>query len=155
MQLALRCGRVRFRAPWESDEHCRKVGAMSKGAAREFLDHVTRHDAVRERIRVDLEGAEDRVAASVALAAQLGFVLTCDEFLQALQERYGGAELGDEELDQVAGGVFPAATQGDGLVVAFPDACRTPASPAPFVPVPYPNLGDASTPAKPVKKPSR
>ena len=29
---------------------------------------------------------------------------------------------------------------GSGLSVNFPDVCKTPAPPAPFVPVPYPNI---------------
>ena len=29
--------------------------------------------------------------------------------------------------------------QGGGTSIAFPDVCKTPAPPAPFVPIPYPN----------------
>jgi len=125
---------------------------MSKAAAHDFLDHVTQQDAVRERIRAALDGAEDRAAASVALAAQLGFELTRDEFLQALHERCGERELVDEQLDQVSGGIVPAAIRGEALSFAFPDVCKTPTGPAPFVPVPYPNLADASTATGPLKK---
>src|SRR5215218_3212944 len=35
--------------------------------------------------------------------------------------------------------MLPASTNGGGSCVAFPDACLTPAPPAPPVPVPYPN----------------
>ena len=35
--------------------------------------------------------------------------------------------------------MMPASTKGGGTVLAFPDVCKTPAPPAPFVPVPYPN----------------
>ena len=31
-----------------------------------------------------------------------------------------------------------------GMSIAFPDVCKTPAPPAPFVPIPYPNIGQAS-----------
>jgi hypothetical protein len=31
-----------------------------------------------------------------------------------------------------------------GMSVAFPDVCKTPAPPAPFVPIPYPNIGKAA-----------
>ena len=31
-----------------------------------------------------------------------------------------------------------------GLSIVFPDVCKTPAPPAPFVPIPYPNIGKAS-----------
>lgn len=37
--------------------------------------------------------------------------------------------------------MFPASTKGGGQAMAFPDVCKTPAPPAPFVPVPYPNIG--------------
>ena len=36
--------------------------------------------------------------------------------------------------------MFPASTNGDGQCAGFPDVCKTPAPPAPFVPVPYPNM---------------
>ena len=29
----------------------------------------------------------------------------------------------------------------NGMSIAFPDVCKTPAPPAPFVPIPYPNIG--------------
>ncbi len=35
--------------------------------------------------------------------------------------------------------MLPASTKGGGSCLAFPDVCKTPAPPAPFVPVPYPN----------------
>ncbi len=35
--------------------------------------------------------------------------------------------------------MFPASTNGGGTCLAFPDVCKTPAPPAPFVPIPYPN----------------
>jgi len=36
--------------------------------------------------------------------------------------------------------MFPASTKkGSGPCIAFPDVCKTPAPPAPFVPIPYPN----------------
>ena len=37
--------------------------------------------------------------------------------------------------------IFPAATKGGGVCFGFPDVCKTPAPPAPPVPVPYPNFG--------------
>lgn len=36
--------------------------------------------------------------------------------------------------------MFPASTKGGGQAVNFPDVCKTPAPPAPFVPTPFPNL---------------
>ena len=31
-----------------------------------------------------------------------------------------------------------------GVSIAFPDVCKTPAPPAPFVPIPYPNVAKSS-----------
>lgn len=36
--------------------------------------------------------------------------------------------------------MFPASTKGGGMCFGFPDVCKTPAPPAPFVPIPYPNF---------------
>ena len=43
--------------------------------------------------------------------------------------------------------MFPGSSkkQKGGVSIAFPDVCRTPAPPAPFLPVPYPNVALAST----------
>ncbi len=35
--------------------------------------------------------------------------------------------------------IFPASSKEGGQCVGFPDVCKTPAPPAPFAPVPYPN----------------
>ena len=32
----------------------------------------------------------------------------------------------------------------NGISIAFPDVCKTPAPPAPFVPIPYPNIAKSS-----------
>lgn len=37
--------------------------------------------------------------------------------------------------------MLPASSKGGGTCLAFPDVCKTPAPPAPFVPIPYPNTG--------------
>jgi len=36
----------------------------------------------------------------------------------------------------------------NGVTIAFPDVCKTPAPPAPFVPIPYPNVAKSSDTAK-------
>lgn len=43
--------------------------------------------------------------------------------------------------------MFPASTKKKkgGISIAFPDVCKTPAPPAPFVPIPYPNIAAASS----------
>ena len=38
------------------------------------------------------------------------------------------------------GGTIPASTRGGGQVSNFPDVCKVPAPPAPFAPVPFPNM---------------
>ena len=40
----------------------------------------------------------------------------------------------------------------NGTSIAFPDVCQTPAPPAPFVPIPYPNIAMSSDTAKGSKK---
>jgi hypothetical protein len=40
--------------------------------------------------------------------------------------------------------MFPASTKGGGNTLAFPDVCKVPAPPAPFVPTPFPNTGQCS-----------
>ncbi len=37
--------------------------------------------------------------------------------------------------------MFPASTQGSGMCFVFPDVCKSPAPPAPSIPVPYPETG--------------
>jgi hypothetical protein len=40
----------------------------------------------------------------------------------------------------------------NGVSIAFPDVCKTPASPARFVPIPYPDIANASDTARGAKK---
>src|SRR5919201_4405306 len=40
----------------------------------------------------------------------------------------------------------------NGVTIAFPDVCKTPAPPAPFVPIPYPNIAQSSDTARGTKK---
>jgi len=39
-----------------------------------------------------------------------------------------------------------------GISIAFPDVCKTPAPPAPFVPIPYPNIAKSGDTAQGAKK---
>jgi len=39
-----------------------------------------------------------------------------------------------------------------GVTIAFPDVCKTPAPPAPFVPIPYPNIANSSDTMQGAKK---
>jgi hypothetical protein len=40
--------------------------------------------------------------------------------------------------------MMPASNKAGGTCLAFPDVCKTPAPPAPFVPIPYPNTAQLS-----------
>lgn len=40
----------------------------------------------------------------------------------------------------------------NGVTIAFPDVCKTPAPPAPPIPIPYPNIAQSSDTAKGTKK---
>lgn len=40
----------------------------------------------------------------------------------------------------------------NGVTIAFPDVCKTPAPPAPPVPIPYPNIAKSSDSSKTAKK---
>ena len=53
----------------------------------------------------------------------------------------------DEQLEDVAGGMFPASTKGGGISFGFPDVCKTP-SPGGPVPTPYPNIGSSEDATK-------
>jgi predicted ribosomally synthesized peptide with nif11-like leader len=106
-----------------------------------FLDAVSNQDRLRQEIDEALQGCEDRSAATVEFARKAGFEFSATEFEEALAKRYGGRELDDTELEAVAGGVFAGSRMRGGVTIAFPDVCKTPAAPAPFVPIPYPNIG--------------
>lgn len=42
--------------------------------------------------------------------------------------------------------MFPASSKGGGMVMGFPDVCKTPAPPAPSpIPIPYPNMGQLAS----------
>lgn len=40
--------------------------------------------------------------------------------------------------------IMPACSKGGGTAACFPDVCKTPAPPAPFAPIPYPNIAQCS-----------
>jgi len=48
--------------------------------------------------------------------------------------------------------IFAASNKGSGLSIAFPDVCKVPAPPAPFVPVPFPNIASFSGGSKTASK---
>jgi hypothetical protein len=48
--------------------------------------------------------------------------------------------------------MFPASTRSGQCVAAFPDVCKTPNTPAPLTPIPYPNIGTAASASKTAAK---
>ena len=48
--------------------------------------------------------------------------------------------------------MLPGSTKGGGMCQATPDVCKTPAPPAPPIPIPYPNLGQLASAQKTSKK---
>lgn len=74
-----------------------------------------------------LKAAPDEDAV-VEMARRMGFQCEVAD-LQAVLMPYVSEELTDADLEQVAGGMF-----GSGVNIS-----KTPAPPAPFVPVPYPS----------------
>jgi hypothetical protein len=40
--------------------------------------------------------------------------------------------------------MFPASTKGGGILFGFPDVCKVPAPPAPFIPTPFPNTSQGT-----------
>ena len=43
-------------------------------------------------------------------------------------------------------------SDSNGVTIAFPDVCKTPAPPAPFVPIPYPNIAKSGDMAQGTKQ---
>jgi len=41
--------------------------------------------------------------------------------------------------------MFPASSKGGGQCAGFPDVCKVPSPPAPFVPTPFPNMGQVAS----------
>ncbi|HEY3225742.1 MAG TPA: PAAR-like domain-containing protein [Planctomycetota bacterium] len=41
--------------------------------------------------------------------------------------------------------MFPASSKGGGMAMGFPDVCKTPAPPAPPIPIPYPNIAQVAS----------
>lgn len=92
-------------------------------AAEQFYKKTIDDPALYKR----LKAAPDEDAV-VEMARHMGFQCEVAD-LQAVLMPYVSEELTDADLEQVAGGMF-----GSGV-----DVCKTPAPPAPFVPVPYPS----------------
>lgn len=125
---------------------------MSKQGIAAFLDRLETEADFRGEVGRTLQGATDTGAATVALARGEGFDFTKEEFDQALVERYADRELNDDELDQATGAGVTVGVNyqsvlhktWSGVLIAFPDVCKTPAPGGP-IPIPYPTTSDGDT----------
>ena len=126
-------------------------GNMSDRDVNAFLDRLDRNEEFWRETKTSLAGQTDVAAATVEFAKQAGYEFSVAEFHVALESRYADRELSDEQLESVAGGMFPVVTTGGGVCIAFPDVCKTP-SPGGPVPVPYPNIGTDSGGTKTTSK---
>ena len=122
---------------------------MSEQGVSAFLDRLTAEDDFRRDVGQTLQGRPDTGAATVEFARDAGLEFTVEEFDEALDERYGGRELSDSELDQASGGASKGAlflsvshTTSSGTLLAFPDVCLTPVIVP--LPTPYPIIGTTS-----------
>ena len=94
---------------------------MSKENLDQFIQKVTDSEELQARI-----GEEIDAEALIALGAEHGCEFTAEELQEA-------AELSDEELDGVAGGMYPRPSP--------PSTPPSPPSPPPGIPIPYPTIG--------------
>ena len=94
---------------------------MSKENLDQFIQKVTDSEELQVRV-----GDEIETDALIALGAEHGCEFTAEELQEA-------AELSDEELDGVAGGMYPRPSP--------PSTPPSPPSPPPGIPIPYPTIG--------------
>ena len=93
------------------------------GAAEQFYLKASEDPALFKEV-----GEAVDESAVVALAAREGHECQVDD-LKAVLLPHQGEELSDQDLEGIAG--------GGGF--SYPDVCKTPAPPAPYVPIPYPS----------------
>ena len=82
---------------------------MSEPSAREFLARLSVDDTYRAEVEKSVEGEDDTLAGVTRRAALDGYAFTAGELESAMSDAMSG-ELGDSELDQVAGGFNPQPT---------------------------------------------
>jgi len=114
---------------------------MSTKHVHEFWERLAADESYRSDVAAALQERPDVSEAVVSVARDAGFEFTAEEYASATAQRSGDRELGDGELDAVAGGMSLAG--GAGSMLAFPDVCKMPGPPAPFVPIPLPNTGQS------------
>ena len=109
---------------------------MSKENLEQFMNQVADSEALQARI-----GDEIDAEPLIALGAEHGCEFTAEELQEA-------AELSDEELDGVAGGMYPRPSPPS--TPSTPSTPPSPPSPPPSIPIPYPTIG-RPIPPKPKK----
>jgi len=90
---------------------------MSSRDVDAFLDKTRSDDSLQELLAAG--SLEDFVSA----AAKEGLVFTTAELQAALARRAGSAELGDEDLEKVAGGANASGVLGSSVRSQLPRAC--------------------------------
>jgi predicted ribosomally synthesized peptide with nif11-like leader len=103
---------------------------MSKENLEQFMNQIAESEELQAKI-----GEEIDAESLIALGAENG----CEFTEEDIQE---SAELSDEELDGVAGGMYPR--------LSPPSTPPSPPSSPPGIPIPYPTIG-RPIPPKPKK----
>ncbi len=106
---------------------------MSKENLEQFMDQVADSGELQAQIGEGIDAE-----SLIALGAEHGCEFTAEELQEA-------AELSDEELDGVAGGMYPRPSPP-----STPSTPPSPPSPPPSIPLPYPTIGRPKVP-KPKK----
>jgi predicted ribosomally synthesized peptide with nif11-like leader len=105
---------------------------MATAALLKFIEAVKGDDRLRAEIEaLGAGGNEDVVAEVVRIAAGAGYALKPDEVAKGLAER-AAVELGDEDLERVAGGVIGQCDLGFAGSGDLPRGARTLGQPSPF-----------------------
>jgi predicted ribosomally synthesized peptide with nif11-like leader len=81
---------------------------VSNDAIRKFLEKADGETELQDRLEAALAEDKNGVASFLEVAAESGFEFTADEFLEAMEDMgmgKDGAELDDEQLEAVAGGL--------------------------------------------------
>jgi predicted ribosomally synthesized peptide with nif11-like leader len=104
---------------------------MSRDNVNAFLDRLAGDEEFRRQVGEALEGRDHAGAATASIAGEAGFEFTEEELEEVLEQRSGGRELGDADLETVSGGASGS--------LSFPDVSKSPRSPSAPTPVPYPS----------------
>jgi predicted ribosomally synthesized peptide with nif11-like leader len=79
---------------------------MSEEAVSRFLEMAESNEEVQRELSAALDREQGAVQAVLAVARKHGCEFTADQYLAALNNEAGDQEMGDAELEAVAGGRF-------------------------------------------------